>query len=77
MGVTRRGDVFTSTDNTVTLPSFIRTDAAVFNSVSRRMRARLNVENLVDASYYPSAHSNTNITPDSPRSVRLSLTTQF
>jgi catecholate siderophore receptor len=77
LGVTHRGDVFTSTDNTVTLPSFVRTDAAVFYSVTRRMRAQLNVENLFDASYYPSAHSNTNITPGSPRSVRLSLTTQF
>ena len=77
LGVVHRGDVFTSTDNTVTLPSFTRVDAAVFFTLNERLRAQINVENLFDTDYYLYAHSNTNITPGSPRAVRLSWTTRF
>jgi catecholate siderophore receptor len=41
------------------------------------LRAQLNVENLLDRAYFASAHSNTNITPGSPRALRLGLTTRF
>jgi catecholate siderophore receptor len=37
----------------------------------------MNVENMFDEQYYPNAHSNTNITPGSPRAVRFALTTRF
>lgn len=77
VGVVRRGDSYTSFDNTVLLPAFTRVDAGIFHNVTRKVRAQLNVENLFDRDYYASAHSNTNITPGSPRAVRLSLTTRF
>ena len=77
VGAIHRGEVFTSTDNSVTLPAFTRVDAAVFYTLSARVRAQLNVENLFDTDYFASAHSNTNITPGSPRAVRLSWTTRF
>src|SRR6185436_10196526 len=77
LGVVHRGEVFTSTDNTVTLPSFARVDAAVFFTLNQRLRAQINVENLFDTEYYLYAHSNTNITPGSPRAIRLSWTTRF
>lgn len=77
VGVVHRDEIFTSTDNTVTLPSFTRVDAAVFLTLSQRLRAQINVENLFDTDYYLNAHSNTNITPGSPRAVRLSWTTRF
>lgn len=77
LGVIHRGDIFTSTDNSVTVPGFTRVDGALFYTVSRQLRAQLNVENLLDTDYYASAHSNTNITPGSPLAVRLSLTTRF
>ena len=41
------------------------------------IRAQINVENLFDENYYLNAHSNTNITPGSPRGVRFALTTRF
>ena len=41
-------------------------DAAVFFTLSPRLRAQLNIENLFDTDYYAYAHSNTNITPGSP-----------
>ena len=77
LGVVRRGDSFTSIDNTVLLPAFTRVDAGLFFDVTRKLRAQVNAENLFDTIYYPSAHNNTNITPGSPRALRLSLTTRF
>ncbi len=77
VGVIRRGDSFTSVDNTVVLPAFTRTDAGVFFDITRAWRAQVNAENLFDTVYYPSAHNNTNITPGSPRALRLALTTRF
>ena len=77
LGVIYRDEIFASTDNTVTLPDFTRIDAAVFYRFSPTLRAQLNVENVLDRAYFTSAHSNTNITPGSPRAFRLSVTTQF
>ena len=77
LGVIYRDAVFTSTDNSVTLPAFTRVDAALYYTFSQRLRAQLNVENLFDTEYYAYAHSNTNITPGSPRAVRMSWTTRF
>jgi len=77
IGVIRRGSIFTSTDNTVSVPGFTRVDGAMFATISRRLRAQLNVENLFDARYYASAHSNNNIMPGAPRSARVSLTALF
>ena len=77
IGVIRRGAIFTSTDNSVVLPAFTRVDSGVFFTVNDNLRAQLNVENLLDLQYYASAHSNTNITPGSPRAFRLAITTRF
>jgi catecholate siderophore receptor len=77
LGLIHRTDVFTSTDNSVILPAFVRVDAGVFFNLNSKLQAQLNVENLLDKDYYASAHSNTNITPGSPRAVRVALTTRF
>lgn len=77
LGVISRSDVFTSTDNLVVLPPWTRVDAAVYYNLTPALRAQVNVENLFDENYYVNAHSNTNITPGSPRGVRFALTTRF
>jgi catecholate siderophore receptor len=77
LGTIYRDEIFASTDNTVRLPSFVRFDAALFCRLSARLRAQLNVENLFDRAYFASAHSNTNLTPGSPRALRVSVTTRF
>jgi catecholate siderophore receptor len=77
VGVVHRGEMFASTDNAVTLPGFTRADAAVFVNLTPRLRAQVNVENIFDEIYYASAHNNFNITPGSPRAVRVALTTSF
>jgi catecholate siderophore receptor len=77
LGLIYRGDMFASTDNAVTVPSFVRADAAVFANLTSRLRAQVNLENLFDSRYSASANNNFNITPGSPRAVRVSLSTQF
>jgi catecholate siderophore receptor len=77
LGTIYRDAIFANVDNQVTLPSFVRFDAAVFYRINDHFRAQLNIENVLDRAYYSSAHSNTNITPGSPRAFRVSLTTLF
>jgi catecholate siderophore receptor len=77
LGLLHRGDIFTSTDNTVTLPAFTRVDAAVFYTLSRQLRLQVNVENLFDTNYFAFSHNNNNITPGSPIAVRAGVTTRF
>ena len=77
LGLLYRGDVFTSTDNTIVLPNWTRADAAIYYNVTPQIRAQINIENLFDEDYYLNAHSNTNISPGSPRALRFALTTRF
>lgn len=77
LGAIYREKLFASTDNTVHLPGFVRYDLALFYRINDRIRAQLNVENLLDRDYYSTAHSNNNITPGSPRAFKFSVTTRF
>ena len=77
LGVVYRDSLYTSTSNTVTLPSFTRVDGALYYRLSKQYRLQLNVENLFDKQYWASAHNDNNITPGAPRSVKLSLFASF
>jgi catecholate siderophore receptor len=77
LGLLYQSDMYTSTDNTVTLPSLTRVDAALFYSPNAHIRAQLNVENLLDEEYFANAHNNSNITPGSPLAVRMGVTVAF
>lgn len=77
VGVIHRDEFFASTDQAVTVPGFTRVDAALFCRLNDRLRAQVNLENVFDREYFVSAHSNNNITPGSPRALRVSLTTTF
>jgi catecholate siderophore receptor len=77
LGVVHQTAMYAAIDNAVTLPGFTRYDAGVFATFSPNVRAQINLENVFNARYYPLAHNNNNITPGSPRAVRLSLTTGF
>jgi len=76
-GVVHRGDVFAAIDNSVVLPAFTTVDAAAYFSVTTRTRLQVNVENVFDRRYYANADNNTNISPGSPRAVRIGLITGF
>lgn len=77
LGAIYRDAIFASTDNTVKIPCFLRFDAAVFYRFNDHVRVQANLENVFDRGYYSAAHSNNNITPGSPRALRVSVTTSF
>ena len=77
LGVIHQGSSFAAIDNSVTLPSWTRVDAAGYVPVSSRLRAQVNVENVLNRRYFPTAHSNNNLTPGAPRLVRVSLASSF
>jgi len=56
--------MFTTIDNTVTLPGYLRADAALYISLTESVRLRGNLENLFNKRYFANADSNTNISPD-------------
>lgn len=77
LGILNRTDMFAAIDNTVTLPGYTRADAALFYSITEKIRLQANVENLFDRTYYLNSDSNTNISPGSPRAVRIGLIARF
>ena len=77
LGVIYQDEMFAGIDDRVTLPSFVRVDAAAYYTVNRWLRLQANVENVFDRDYFPTAHSNNNITPGSPRAVRVTVATGF
>jgi catecholate siderophore receptor len=77
LGILNRADMFAAVDNTVVLPGYVRADAALFYSVTERVRVQANVENLLDRKYYVNADGNNNISPGSPRAVRVGVIARF
>jgi catecholate siderophore receptor len=69
--------MFAAIDDSVILPSYTRADAAVFFSLTERLRLQANVENLFDRKYYVNADNNNNISPGFPRTIRLALIARF
>lgn len=77
VGVIHQTDQFAALSNSVTLPDFTRVDAALYYTLNERIEAQANVENLFDKTYFPTAHNNNNITPGSPRAIRVSLSAKL
>lgn len=62
---------------TTRLPAFTRVDAAVFFKASDRLELQLNVENLLDETYFSDAHNNNNISTGAPINARLTARVAF
>lgn len=77
LGVMRQSDMYAAISNTVRLPAFTRVDGGLYVSLTERLGAQLNLENIFDEKYFPLANGNNNITPGSPRSIRALLTAGF
>ena len=78
LGLVYQGEVYASTSNAVKLPSFTRVDGAVYyRFADNKTRLALNVENLFDKKYYPSAHNDNNIATGAPRGAMLTVSTKF
>ena len=77
VGVLHRSDMFAAIDNTVVLPGYTRVDSAGFFRLTPQLRLQVNVENLADTRYFINADSNTNISPGSPRAIRVGVSAAF
>jgi catecholate siderophore receptor len=77
LGLIHQQEMWAGIDNTVRIPQFTRADAAVYYSLSEKLRLQANVENLTDRKYFSTAHSNNNITPGFARAVRIGLNVRF
>ncbi len=73
LGVIHQSEQFASFSNEVVLPSYWRIDAAAYYTVSEKLSLQLNIENLFDETYYPSAHGDNNIQPADPFSARIGV----
>lgn len=63
--------------NTTRLPGYTRVDAALYLKPSDRLELQLNVENLLDETYYSDAHNNNNISTGAPINARLTAKLKF
>jgi catecholate siderophore receptor len=77
LGIIHRSDMFAAVDNAVVLPGYTKADAALFYYFNERWRLQANFENLFDRKFYLNADNNNNISPGSPRAVRVGLTARF
>jgi catecholate siderophore receptor len=77
LGLLNRSEMYAAIEDTVTLPGYVRADAAVYYSVTEHTRLQVNIENLTGRKYFLNADSNNNISPGSPRAVRAGLTVRF
>ena len=69
--------MFAAIDDAVVLPGYARVDAAAYYSLTERVRLQANVENLSGRRYILNADNNNNLSPGSPRAVRLGLLARF
>jgi catecholate siderophore receptor len=72
-GVIARSKSFASISNQVKLPAYARVDAAAYYRLTGGVEAQLNVENLFNADYFPTAHNDNNIAPGAPRTIKGTL----
>lgn len=77
LGAVRQSQQFATISNAVRLPGFTRIDAALFYKVSDAVQLQVNVENLTDTDYFPTAHTDNNISPGAPLNARLGVKLRF
>ena len=80
LGIVSRSDMFAATPTTSTavkLPGYARLDAAIYANINKQTKLQLNIENLLDKTYYQSAHNNNNIMYGYPFTARATLTYTF
>jgi len=73
LGVVARTKSYASISNAVVLPGYTRVDAAAFYRISPGIELQLNVENILGADYFPTAHNDNNIAPGAPRTAKATL----
>jgi catecholate siderophore receptor len=76
-GVIYNTQQYAELNNAVIVPGYVRVDGAAFFKVSEKISGQVNIENILGANYYVSAHNNNNITPGSPRAAYVTLNAKF
>jgi catecholate siderophore receptor len=77
LGIHHQSESFAQISNLVVLPAYTRVDAAIFFRVAENVEAQVNVENLLDESYFPTAHNDNNITTGAPVTARGTIRVRF
>lgn len=77
VGLTAQDESFADNGNTAALPAYARVDMAVFYTVSDNLRLQVNVENVLDELYFPTAHSADELTVGAPLNARFTITGRF
>ncbi len=77
VGVIARSKSYASISNAVSLPSYVRVDAALFYTLRRGIETQINIENLFGAHYFPSSNGDNNIAPGAPRTIKATVGYRF
>lgn len=77
LGLIHQSSQYATISNTVRLPAFTRVDAAAFYDLTPGVTVQVNVENLFDTDYFPTAHTDNNISTGKPLNAKLTLRVKF
>lgn len=77
LGLVHQSESHASISNAVALPAFTRVDLGLFVALTDRIQLQVNVENLLDTDYFPTAHNDNNITTGAPLNARFGLRFDF
>jgi catecholate siderophore receptor len=72
-GVYHQSKTFASLSNAVTVPGFTRIDSAAYVGLTKQLKLQLNVENVANKKYIGLSHTDNNLTPANPRTLRAAL----
>ncbi|HEV2569397.1 TonB-dependent siderophore receptor [Sphingomonas sp.] len=77
LGVVHQSARFANADNLVRLPGYTRVDGAIYYDVTPQVRVQANVENIFNKRYFVNAHTNNNIQPGAPTTLRAAVSFNF
>ena len=68
---------FATISGATRVPAYTRIDGAIFYKLTDKIEAQVNIENLTDNTYFPSAHNDNNISTGAPINARFTLVAKF
>ena len=77
LGLLHQSAMNATISGAVRLPAFTRLDGALFYDLSDKVTFQINVENQTDADYYPTAHTDNNISVGEPINARATVRVKF
>ena len=80
LGMIGRSEMYAATptsSTSVTIPGWVRMDAAAYARIDEKTRVQFNIENLLDKTYYSSAHNVDNIMVGMPLNAKVTWIRDF